>query len=346
MSARLNKKTQTWLYEFTRNKKPYFKSGFRTRQQAEDAEAARLDEVIRGETYPELLSKSSVNNNISFANACQWYLTTITPTKQGSSDKMMLNIMQKVFKDKLVREITPDYIYHLRNYLSDLTSLKTKKKLSTQSVNHYHALLKALINALIKHDKYEGNNPASKVSIPILPKSKPRFMSPAEEAIIKAEVQQHSKLWPYYFIGAHTGMRVGEIAGIRIEDVSLQSNSIFLLKTKNGRSRHVPLSPKLREFIEKLMNGKKPKDKLVSNKTCKDSISDWFSGITRKLDYPDITFHALRHTFVHRLLNAGVPIYKVSKLVGHSSVEVTESTYGHLSNQDLQGAVNKIDDLI
>jgi len=348
MTVRLNKKTGTWLYEFTRNKAAYFKSGFRTRQQAQDAESARVDEVIRGETYPELLSKSSLNNNISFADACNWYLQTITPSKKDhAADRRMLEVMQRFFgKEKLVRDIVPDDVHALRNHLANTMSTRTKKKLSLQSVNHFHALLRAVIYALIKNDKYDGKNSVAKVSIPLLAKTKPRFITTEEAAVIEGAVAKHKKLWPYYVIGRYSGMRVGEIVGIRVKDVSLETNSIFLSKTKNGKSRHVPMSPKLRELVEKLMKGKKPDDKLVNNQTTKWTVADWFGDITDELGYPDITFHALRHTFVHRRLNAGTPIYKVSKLVGHSSVEVTESTYGHLSNQDLQSALNQIDGLI
>jgi integrase len=341
----MNKVTGTWLYEFTRNKVAYFKSGFRTRQQAEDAKAARMDEVIRGETYPELLSRSSINNNMSFMEACEWYLQTITPTKKDhSADKSMLVVMQKYFgKDKLIREITPDDVHGFRNYLANTTSLRTKKKLSMQTVNHFHSLMRALIYSLIKNDKYDGKNPAAKVSIPLLAKTKPRFMTPEEAAVIDEEVAKHPKLWPYYFIGRHSGMRLAEVVGIRVRDVSLETNSIFLSKTKNGRSRHVPMSLKLREFVEKLVKGKTSDEKLVDNQTTKWTVGDWFSAITDKLGYPDITFHALRHTFVHRALNAKIAIYLVSKLVGHSSVEVTESTYGHLSTQDLQSALNQME---
>ena len=49
--------------------------------------------------------------------------------------------------------------------------------------------------------------------------------------------------------------------------------------------------------------------------------------------------HALRHTFCSRLLQAGVPIYKVSKLMGHKDVTITDRIYGHLVNKDLEEAI-------
>ncbi len=348
MSVKQNKKTGTWFFEFTKDKQSYFKSGFRTKQQAEDAKAAKFDEIIKIQTRPDLYSRSSFNYNITFGEACDWYLKTITPTKRDTtSDQFMLNLLQGYFgRDRLVRDITPDDVRTMRSHLSNTVSQKTKLKLSAQSVNGYHALLRAVIYALIDHDKYDGKNPAARVQLQKLPKTKPRFITEEELAAITAEVQKHRRLWPYYFIALHTGMRLGEVTSIRVKDVSLGEQSIFLPVTKNGESRHVPMSPKLKEFVVNLMKGKKLEDKLIDNVTTKWTVSDWFRDITKGLGFPKITFHCLRHTFVHRLLNKGKDIYKVSKLVGHSSIEVTQSTYGHLSNRDLQSVVDEIDALV
>ena len=60
----------------------------------------------------------------------------------------------------------------------------------------------------------------------------------------------------------------------------------------------------------------------------------------------NLKFHDLRHTFAARLLTKGVPIYKVSKILGHSSVVVTEQHYGHLSPADLKGAISCIEGVV
>lgn len=57
---------------------------------------------------------------------------------------------------------------------------------------------------------------------------------------------------------------------------------------------------------------------------------------------PTITPHALRHTFGTRWLQAGGDIYKLSKILGHSSVAVTESHYAHLLKEDLVAASQQV----
>lgn len=57
---------------------------------------------------------------------------------------------------------------------------------------------------------------------------------------------------------------------------------------------------------------------------------------------PPITPHALRHTFGTRWLQAGGDIYKLSKILGHSSVAVTEAHYAHLLKEDLVAASQQV----
>ena len=58
---------------------------------------------------------------------------------------------------------------------------------------------------------------------------------------------------------------------------------------------------------------------------------------------PAITPHALRHTFGTRWLQAGGDIYKLSKILGHSSVAVTEAHYAHLLKEDLVAASQQVE---
>ena len=57
---------------------------------------------------------------------------------------------------------------------------------------------------------------------------------------------------------------------------------------------------------------------------------------------PSLRFHSLRHTFASWLVQKGVSIYQVSKLLGHSDIKTTQ-IYAHLRNEDLQGAVDLLD---
>ncbi len=64
-------------------------------------------------------------------------------------------------------------------------------------------------------------------------------------------------------------------------------------------------------------------------------------GEILNLSNPRLRFHSLRHTFATNLIRAGVSLYEVQKLLGHSSVKVTEG-YSHILSSELHAAVNKI----
>jgi integrase len=61
-----------------------------------------------------------------------------------------------------------------------------------------------------------------------------------------------------------------------------------------------------------------------------------------KLDIPGFCFHVLRHTFVSRMAGAGADIFAISKIIGHSNTQITESTYTHLKDTYYQTNINKL----
>ena len=74
-----------------------------------------------------------------------------------------------------------------------------------------------------------------------------------------------------------------------------------------------------------------------------DTVSKWFKKTVRdaakeiKID-SNIHFHTLRHSFASCLVQRGISIYEVSKLLGHYDIKVTE-IYAHLRSEDLRSVV-------
>jgi site-specific recombinase XerD len=79
----------------------------------------------------------------------------------------------------------------------------------------------------------------------------------------------------------------------------------------------------------------------INNEPIKqDFISKKFRKYVKKTGLnPKLSFHSLRHTFASWLIQKGVSIYSVSKLLGHSNIRVTE-IYAHLRQSDLMDSVN------
>jgi len=146
-----------------------------------------------------------------------------------------------------------------------------------------------------------------------------------------------------------TGMRRGEHCHLRWSDVDLprrvihiRSNETF--KAKQGRSRMVPLSEVAFHLLE-LMH-RKSTTVLVFTSCGKRVSEDWithaFKKYVRMAGLNDkLHFHSLRHTFASWLVQDGVSLYEVQKLLGHSNITVTQ-VYSHLQPEKLHATVNRI----
>ena len=121
----------------------------------------------------------------------------------------------------------------------------------------------------------------------------------------------------------YTGARSGEIRSLQRENVLDES---LVVRGKTGR-RIVKLNSQAQKIIQH-------QDPLWSYS--KDYVSHSFKKEVRKLGIKDARFHDLRRTFGLNLIKQGMSIYKVSKLLGHSSVRTTEQHYAPLLTVEIE----------
>jgi integrase len=113
--------------------------------------------------------------------------------------------------------------------------------------------------------------------------------------------------------------------------------------TKTSQGRRVPLTPRAlaaaRYLVASRLHATLGADKRP--KVAWDYISHRWQQATKACGCPDVTLHILRHTCASRLVQEGVPIFTVSKWLGHSSVKVTER-YAKLAPDSLRGALGAL----
>ncbi len=162
-----------------------------------------------------------------------------------------------------------------------------------------------------------------------------------------------------------TGCRAGELIKLRWDDIDLskrikiiKSNGIE--KTKSGKSRIIPI---LNSLYKSLLEWKlKSKNQYLFYNNyghkIKSSSDRIFQEVFRrvleranlghKLDKNlnnKITFHDLRHTFASHWIMKNGDIYKLQKILGHSSLKMTER-YAHLSENAFKNELNKFDSIL
>ena len=135
----------------------------------------------------------------------------------------------------------------------------------------------------------------------------------------------------------YTGSRRNEALSLDWKEIDLEENKVILKETKSGDSRVVPFNGVLTGILKSMeQNGEKPfpfKPDYVTHKFKK------YLRSTKIENKEELNVHSLRHTFASHLVMSGVDLYTVSKLLGHSSVKVTEM-YAHLMPDHLKAAID------
>lgn len=142
---------------------------------------------------------------------------------------------------------------------------------------------------------------------------------------------------------ANTGIRKEEFRNIRWGDIPMDMK--FLRITGKGRKfRIVPLNENCREVLRKYKRLPDNQPLQITQRyPGKESASWLLRKIVKKIGIPRAGIHSMRHLFATKMIKRGVNIYKLSKILGHSSVATTEEIYLHLAPVDLLGITDILD---
>jgi integrase len=169
-----------------------------------------------------------------------------------------------------------------------------------------------------------------------------RFMAALAQDDTPAYLRQLAHL------ALNTGMRRGEMFQLRWENVSIQRAELIVraaTSRKTNKSRHITLNAAAVSVLEELAKVRHISGFVFVNpdtdKPFTTPKKSWAALVGRaKLD--DFTFHDMRHDFASRLVQAGVNLYEVRDLLGHSSITLTER-YAHLAPHQKRAAVALLD---
>ncbi|HKQ78050.1 MAG TPA: site-specific integrase, partial [Blastocatellia bacterium] len=183
-------------------------------------------------------------------------------------------------------------------------------------------------------------NPASDVKAPKLPAGRILYLQPKElRTLLEACSDGFRQI---VALAVSTGMRRGEILGLRYLDVDLSNRRILLPQTKNGEGRIVYLNDMAAMVMESMQREEaKPADKIFEEWS-EDDVKYAFEKARSAIGREDFRFHDLRHTAASWMRMSGADIHTVAQLLGHKDLRMA-ARYQHLSPGFLAEAVGKLD---
>jgi integrase len=263
---------------------------------------------------------------IYFGDFAQEFLERHSRMKRSfKRDEGIVKILNNRFGDKLLHRITPLMV-------EDYRKIRLDEGRAKATVNREVACLKCMFNKATLWDKAK-ENPVAKVQLFKEDNMIVRYLTEDERGrLLKAcKLSTATHLYPIVIVALNTGMRKGEILNLRWQDIDLANKFIHIETSKSGKRRDIPMNDLLTETLK--YGIKSPGSEYVF---CDEKGEPFtrlvrsFKTALRRAGIRNFRFHDCRHTFSSYWMMSGGDIYKLSQILGHSTVKVTER-YAHLS---------------
>ncbi|MGD0036681.1 MAG: tyrosine-type recombinase/integrase [Bacteroidota bacterium] len=247
----------------------------------------------------------------------------------------------QVLGDKPLNEYTVTDIEKFKSF-------HVERGISPHTVNIFFRVGKALFNKAIRQDIIQTNPFSKSESIKVQYKS-PQYLSKDELRKI-ISFAKTKMLKDIILFAAFTGMRISEILNLQWKVVDLEKKQLVVSNsddfvTKSGRERIIPLNDTVVEILSARFDAgrKYVFGKLNDTILSRIYVSHQFKNCVRKARMSEeIHFHTLRSTFAVLCLSTGTDIFTVSKLLGHSGVQVTQQHYASVMPNLLHEAVQRM----
>ena len=239
--------------------------------------------------------------------------------------------VMKYFKEKELEEVT---VEELRNYL--LKYLKEERNLSERSVNYYNSVIRFIYEVTLDKIINKKQLPMYKI------RRKMKDVLTKEELSIFFNTCDNYMYKTIFMMIYGSGLRIGEVANLRVEDIESKKMRIFVRKGKGEKERYTVLPrtslEMLREYY-RMYQPKHPEGYLFLNSQRNplkvERIRVFFRRYRRKAKIDEkFVVHSLRHSFATDLIERGASILEVKELMGHSNIRSTME-YIHVAKKEL-----------
>jgi site-specific recombinase XerD len=257
---------------------------------------------------------------------------------------------QKLYIAEVERFI--DHLPEAVDYISDIKTIHVNqyinfqmgRGLANRSINNTLASIRNLCSYV--HENYGTPNPCD--GIKKLGEDPPdhNFLTEAEYQMVLSNTDEIAIPWVIFL--AHTGLRASEFCRLRFKDCDFEERTITVIG-KGRKRRTVGLNNTALSILKDCKADRTIKGtdyvflRADGKPMDRHTVHHYVSKACRNAGLDSAGPHALRHYFATSLLLKGKPIIKVSLLLGHYSVTITQKIYSHILPSDLKGVTDVLD---
>jgi integrase len=257
--------------------------------------------------------------------------------------------------------------------LKDLITSKQKEDgLSPKTVKNIKAFISRVFTDAHDEDELIAVHPAERLGKFINTKECKSDLNPLtrEEAriFLNAVQANYPRHYAFFLCALRTGMRLGELLALQWGDIDFRGGFVEVCRSfthghyttpKNGKTRHIDMSPQLAETLKELRTERKRETlargwgdvpELIFVERTGGAIDGdnlrkrVFHPALEKAGLRRVRIHDLRHTLATMLIQNGESLAYVRDQLGHSSIQITVDIYGHLEPGKNRKAMAKLDD--
>lgn len=311
-----------------------------------------------------------------------YVVTQIRQSTRVSYDTFIQRHIIPMLGNVTLARLTAQRIQEFYNHKLEKGRLDGKGGISPKTLRNLHNMLHKSLEQAVRLQLIPVN-PCDAVCLPPRQKRDVRYLSVDEQKRLQDAVRDE-RLGCTVILDLFTGLRLGELLGLKWENIDLNAGYLRVCQTVNRlksfdsaastKTQIVVGEPKtksskrtisLLDHVVVLLQEHKTRQDAEKEQSfgayqdngfvfCNElgqpldprSFADFFKRMLKKAGIADINFHGLRHTFATRALEKGIPAKTVSDLLGHSSIVITMDLYTHVTDNVKKEAIEKLKDLL
>lgn len=365
MSGSVKKEGSSWYYVFSyydeigkRHQKK--QRGFKTKKEASKCLVQALN-ALNNQNYVE-------PSNLVYKDFLKDWFTT----KKNNLGLQTSNLYEHVLNNRIIPGLGNIKLNRLKtiDIQKFINNLK-EEGLASATVKKVFNIIRNSLEYAVDFNLVQMNV-AKKVKLPKI-EQKEMSIWDADQANLFLKVAEEDVNYIAFYLAISTGMRQGEILGLRWKDIDLEKGYLYVRQTLSHDGKTFLSGAKTKASIRTIGLSDKTIETLKVHKQYSDKVRQecssyqemdlvvctqmgtplnpanlrrTYNRLIEKAELPKIRFHDLRHTHATLLLSEGINVKVISERLGHSNIKITLDTYSHVLPIMQEEVMKKIDAII